>query len=832
MQLLTIPAPLSPEVIDDRVATVLEAGTNIALNYDDAANMLTISSSVPAGPQGPQGPPGAEGPAGPQGIQGIQGPPGADGAPGATGPAGADSTVPGPAGPQGPVGATGPAGADSTVPGPQGPQGIQGPPGADSTVQGPQGPPGADSTVPGPQGVQGIPGPQGPIGPQGATGADSTVPGPIGPAGPQGPPGDSYTDEQAQNAVGNILQDSATIDFIYNDVTPYITGLVKDNSITESMLSLSDNTTKDATISVHGLLMKLSGNTTTFLRGDGTWVTPPSYTDEQAQDAVAAMLTAGTNITLSYNDIANTLTINASSGTTYTNEEAQDAVGTILVNTATIDLTYTDATPSITASVVAGSIGTMHLANDAVTYSKLQNVTDNRLLGRSAGSVGDAQEITISTGLSLSGGVLSNTVSAGQPLDATLTALAGLATGANQLPYSTGTDAFAQTPLTAYSRTLLDDADAATWRGTLGLGTMSTVNSPVPLANGGTGATDAATARTNLGLGTMSTQNANAVAISGGAMTGLSGVAVTTDADGSSFYTNRNAGGGRYGVMSQGTAPSYFGGTMQVIGSTSLATLGVSGKALFGSFGSGWDPPRWPMDVNGKGFVYQLGVYYSPDQAATDGVDFRCYRARIDQQRSDYLGLGYAPGTDGVYLRAVSARLDNLGVSYNPVAGMSIRAWTCQLDGLGIGGFNSSWSFYNTGLSRFSNYVGIFYDPDNRFVVRMGGNIYCDGIPYNGGGGPWVAYSDERLKHNIHAIPHPLETMCALHGICYEFNDTEDGKPAGVRMGVLAQEVECIVPEWVGELSGYKTTQLSQFEALTIEAIKSLTQRVRTLEGV
>lgn len=45
-------------------------------------------------------------------------------------------------------------------------------------------------------------------------------------------PATTYTDEEAQDAVGTILTDSATIDFSYNDGTPSITADVKDGSIT------------------------------------------------------------------------------------------------------------------------------------------------------------------------------------------------------------------------------------------------------------------------------------------------------------------------------------------------------------------------------------------------------------------------------------------------------------------------------------------------------------------------------------------------------------------------------------------------------------------------
>lgn len=79
------------------------------------------------------------------------------------------------------------------------------------------------------------------------------------------------------------------------------------------------------------------------------------------------------------------------------------------------DTTQLATTEFVTDAVGTHTYGTTGIDDDAVTYAKMQNVSAaSRLLGRgSAGGAGDPEEITLGSGLSMSGTTLSATGGSG-----------------------------------------------------------------------------------------------------------------------------------------------------------------------------------------------------------------------------------------------------------------------------------------------------------------------------------------------------------------------------------------------------------------------------------
>ncbi len=102
--------------------------------------------------------------------------------------------------------------------------------------------------------------------------------------------------------------------------------------------------------------------------------------------------------------------------------------------------------------------------------------------------------------------------------------------------------------------------------------------------------------------------------------------------------------------------------------------------------------------------------------------------------------------------------------------------------------------------------------------------LHVNGDAGKPGGGSWSNTSDVRLKKNIETLDGALDALLALRGVTFEYIDPDAiGEPSGQRIGMIAQEVERVFPDWVAERAdGYKSVTYRGFEALTVEAMREL----------
>ncbi len=165
-------------------------------------------------------------------------------------------------------------------------------------------------------------------------------------------------------------------------------------------------------------------------------------------------------------------TTNADSGWVLTTD------GTITLDTTSLAFTQFSGAGQITAGAGLTKSGNT-LDVGTASASRIVVNADSIDLATTGVSAGTYKSLTVDTYGRVTGGTNPTTLAGygivdAQPLDATLTALAGVSVSANQLIYATGADTFATTSFTSFGRSLVDDADASAARTTLGLGTIAT----------------------------------------------------------------------------------------------------------------------------------------------------------------------------------------------------------------------------------------------------------------------------------------------------------------------------------------------------------------------
>ena len=148
---------------------------------------------------------------------------------------------------------------------------------------------------------------------------------------------------------------------------------------------------------------------------------------------------------------------------------------------ATLSGTQTLTNKTIDASQLSGTVANARLDAELQALAGLTSAADKGIQFTGSGSAAtydltaagkallddaDASAQRTTMGVAIGSDV--------QAYDAGLASIAGLTTAADKVIYTTGSDTYAVTSFTAFGRSLVDDADAAAARTTLGLGTAAT----------------------------------------------------------------------------------------------------------------------------------------------------------------------------------------------------------------------------------------------------------------------------------------------------------------------------------------------------------------------
>ncbi len=129
-----------------------------------------------------------------------------------------------------------------------------------------------------------------------------------------------------------------------------------------------------------------------------------------------------------------------------------------------------------------------------------------------------------------------------------------------------------------------------------------------------------------------------------------------------------------------------------------------------------------------------------------------------------------------------------------------------------------------------SSTEGLFIKPDGKVGIGVTPSptlkLSVNGDAGKPGAGMWSGLSDARLKRNLTPLTGTLDKLLKLHGYEFEYSEeavTHELYLPGRQMGLIAQEVEQVFPDWVTHApDGYKLVTERATTALMVEALRDL----------
>jgi hypothetical protein len=159
----------------------------------------------------------------------------------------------------------------------------------------------------------------------------------------------------------------------------------------------------------------------------------------------------------------------------------------------------------------------------------------------------------------------------------------------------------------------------------------------------------------------------------------------------------------------------------------------------------------------------------------------------------------------------------------------NVTEYSTSVDNRIIINSQSVWGAFQSASAYSASAVAIFATTGSNTFKEdqvISGSIYVTGDV--------VAYStsDERLKDNIKLISNPIEKVQQLRGVEFDWNVNSMFKAGKHDYGVIAQDVEKVLPELVKEThTGYLGVDYDKIVGLLIEVVKEQEKRIKELEN-